>query len=496
MTDSFRKVQIRLALVIGGALLVLVFLLSGIILMHSERTTKESFMELVAADDRQIRINVDNYLATVEKSASLLFSDKAYYGADLSDQSLSGYARIQASDKIVQKIVDIGLLQNYSDFCVVYRDDSEVGWMSQTTSGMFPDGSGIYDTFSDCVTNEKTEDGWTFGVKGNLDRLWYVKRLNKNAVLVVSFYTGELKRIFTLPEQLSDMQIRLTDGKGTVLYSEEESDIGQKLPQKVMALLAGLADTVNLDSNMIGATSTCLNGWHLVCTMPLTQINEQGRRTRNTMVAFALVVISIFFILFIFLFRRINRPVDTMMENLNRKAQTDQLTGLLNKVTYESMVSQKISKGNGKGFIVYVIMDIDNFKKVNDTLGHEKGDEIIRILGRVLHEYVDHTAIAGRVGGDEFSVFMQHDNRDPEYMRKMVSSRITEIQEEFTKQAGQASGQTKMAFSISAGAVIRKAAPGTEFHDLYETADYALYRVKKNGKGRHFIEMMTGREEG
>lgn len=187
MTDSFRKVQIRLALVIGGALLVLVFLLSGIILMHSERTTKESFMELVAADDRQIRINVDNYLATVEKSASLLFSDKAYYGADLSDQSLSGYARIQASDKIVQKIVDIGLLQNYSDFCVVYRDDSEVGWMSQTTSGMFPDGSGIYDTFSDCVTNEKTEDGWTFGVKGNLDRLWYVKRLNKNAVLVVSF---------------------------------------------------------------------------------------------------------------------------------------------------------------------------------------------------------------------------------------------------------------------------------------------------------------------
>lgn len=483
MTDSMRKVQIRLIAFIGGLVLALTLLISGLLLSHTEKTMQENILSLVAANNTQMQINVDNYFRTIEKATALLFSDDSIYHFDPTDPYLSDYDRIQDKNAIQNRIVDIGLLQNYSDFCVVYSDDSDVGWISQTTSGMFPDG-GIYDAFVSCIRNEKTQDGWAFGVGDNKDRFWYVKRLNPSAVIVVSFYSRELSRIFTLPDELSGMAVRLVDDEGKIMYSSDGEEIGNELPAKIVQTLPSLGPGTGSGADYLAASGTLACGWHIVSSVPLKQLTVQMQQIRSVLVMFVITLVLVFILLLSVLWKRLNAPVNTMVDSLNERASSDQLSGLLNKITYENLVQESLTKPGETAYFVYLLLDIDNFKSVNDTLGHETGDEIIRLCGRILSEAFGENALAGRVGGDEFSAFRRMDaGQSPEEIREKLTTRVTAMQERFRQEAAEISAG-KIPISVSAGAVITKPDASLSFHTLYEEADHALYSVKGTEKGR------------
>ena len=91
---------------------------------------------------------------------------------------------------------------------------------------------------------------------------------------------------------------------------------------------------------------------------------------------------------------------------LNRQAGTDWLTGLCNRMAMEEKVNRRL-RTNGMG--VLFVLDIDNFKKINDRYGHLAGDQVLRGVGPILKEVVFGYDIIGRVGGDEFVIFMSVD---------------------------------------------------------------------------------------
>ena len=88
------------------------------------------------------------------------------------------------------------------------------------------------------------------------------------------------------------------------------------------------------------------------------------------------------------------------------RAETDQMTGLYNKATTESKIQASLRELNGNSYEVLMLVDIDDFKKINDTFGHLKGDDVIIDIAKTLQEYKGDYGIAGRLGGDEFCVFL------------------------------------------------------------------------------------------
>ncbi|MBD5510842.1 MAG: GGDEF domain-containing protein [Lachnospiraceae bacterium] len=162
-------------------------------------------------------------------------------------------------------------------------------------------------------------------------------------------------------------------------------------------------------------------------------------------------------------------------KELANKADTDLLTGLYNKMATERKIKEQIAEHPDELGLLFVL-DIDNFKKINDTMGHAFGDEVLRTLGWRIKAEFRATDIVGRTGGDEFTIFLC--NMKTEEIIRAEASRVERFFKDF--KAGEA---TKYSATASIGAAIFPK-DGKDFETLYKAADKALYVAKKRGKNQ------------
>ena len=155
------------------------------------------------------------------------------------------------------------------------------------------------------------------------------------------------------------------------------------------------------------------------------------------------------------------------MEHLNYKASHDELTGAYNRAGYDLLLS-----GIDLDSTYMMLLDIDNFKSINDTYGHETGDKVLVNLVNVLNSIFRDDDCICRIGGDEFVVFMVHSSGMP---RKLIASKVKQINEELEK-----SGDGIPPISVSVGIVNGKDV--TDIEKLFEKTDAAMYESKKKGK--------------
>ena len=161
------------------------------------------------------------------------------------------------------------------------------------------------------------------------------------------------------------------------------------------------------------------------------------------------------------------------IEDLQEEASTDLLTGLLNKIYAEKEISD-ICKSS---FGTLMLMDLDSFKLVNDYLGHDVGDQVLRRFAGVIHKVVRSKDIAGRVGGDEFVIFCSNVNS-----KNVIEAKAEQIKEEFKVVIDDVLGkQDKIPLGVSIGAV-NIPYEGREYQELFKKADKALQSVKHRGK--------------
>lgn len=164
--------------------------------------------------------------------------------------------------------------------------------------------------------------------------------------------------------------------------------------------------------------------------------------------------------------------------SLREKAEKDLLTGIYNKITMESMIRESIQKyRTSRKECAMILMDVDDFKQVNDKYGHPFGDYVLAEIGRILKDLFGHHTMQGRMGGDEFAVFA-----------KELPSQdwILEKVEKFIKSLHNNShihrSMTKITVSVGVAVMQHETA---EFAALYEHADIALYNAKRHGKDRY-----------
>lgn len=163
-------------------------------------------------------------------------------------------------------------------------------------------------------------------------------------------------------------------------------------------------------------------------------------------------------------------------EELRKRATTDSLTGIYNKGATESMIRSTID-GYHSQCHALLIIDVDDFKTVNDTLGHALGDEALRLVSRTLSEEFRDTDIVGRIGGDEFMVFAVNIDGN--------ESRVTEALDRIkARNMTVSSGKDTIKLTLSIGVSYYKK-DDSDYDGLFKKADLALYSSKKNGKDQY-----------
>lgn len=159
--------------------------------------------------------------------------------------------------------------------------------------------------------------------------------------------------------------------------------------------------------------------------------------------------------------------------DVTNKSKRDLLTGLFNKRSFEEEAKNAISAKNPGEVSVLMIFDFDNFKHVNDHYGHQIGDEVLKAFGMILERAFRTNDIIGRVGGDEFMVYMPS-------MTKNFLERADEISQEILHALAVLKVGDAEHFSCSIG--IATDAGDYDFKKLYLLADKALYESKERGK--------------
>ena len=190
--------------------------------------------------------------------------------------------------------------------------------------------------------------------------------------------------------------------------------------------------------------------------------------------AFSLGVLASAYLVLMMIISLINRvKLNRRNRELAAKADTDLLTELNNKIATERKIQEYIdTHPDSQG--LFFLFDIDNFKKINDTMGHAFGDEVLRTLGVQLRNEFRVTDIIGRTGGDEFILFLK-DLKTDEIIEK-EAKRLEQIFDRF--EVGE---YVKYAATSSIGATIYPR-DAKDYEGLYKTADKALYEAKRRGK--------------
>lgn len=195
---------------------------------------------------------------------------------------------------------------------------------------------------------------------------------------------------------------------------------------------------------------------------------------RETWLVMANPVICALLIVFFMHFYETMRAEDRA--KLDDLARTDELTGLANRRSLLSELRRTIDESNRTGMVFSLaIMDIDHFKQVNDSFGHDAGDEVLRSISSCLLGRLRQTDSVGRLGGEEFGIILRGtDNTDPAYdVIDELRDRIAGIRLNY--------GNHRITVTATFG-IAHWPQDSVEANDLYQTADDRLYQGKRAGR--------------
>lgn len=166
------------------------------------------------------------------------------------------------------------------------------------------------------------------------------------------------------------------------------------------------------------------------------------------------------------------------MEELRVEAQHDALTGLYNRATFQHGVEKVLAKSEDRTH-AFFLLDLDNFKGINDSKGHAFGDAVLIDTAKRLGDQFRSYDLVGRIGGDEFVVLM-NDVRTVEAAERKARDICTLYRDT-------AIGEGNYKISCSIGIAIYRPGSGKGYELLYQQADEMLYQAKENGKDRYAV---------
>lgn len=313
----------------------------------------------------------------------------------------------------------------------------------------------------------------------------------------------------------------VASGTGMLLYHPEADRIGQKMPSDQVATAisrgeSGNASVSHDDGPKMFASYAYIDrpGWGIISQTPAAAVLSSARQLVEKLLLYMLPALLVVAALIYWIVGRLAAPFASLalfarrlspaqsgndqlpaihgwsyeanelhkafgravrhfryqFDHLRSEAETDALTGLYNRRSFDHFVKQRVEE---KRPFSMLILDLDNFKSVNDTYGHDKGDEVLRYLAGALRSELSSGTTSCRLGGEEFVVLVPGDAADAamqeaERVRRFMANTISPTGERVTVSIGVA---TYPAMAPTAEA-------------LFRLADDALYQAKRDGRNR------------
>jgi len=175
----------------------------------------------------------------------------------------------------------------------------------------------------------------------------------------------------------------------------------------------------------------------------------------------------------------LQNSLEIALKETKRQAITDSLTGLYNKRYFDVIFCEEFNRAKREGKNLHLaVMDIDNFKRYNDTYGHERGDVVLEQVGHILYEQTKRSGdFAFRVGGEEFVLILQSCSSET------FESYLDELRKKIEEQEIEHVNNLPYGIlTISIGAVSVENYENVSMRDIYVIADKNLYSVKNRGR--------------
>ena len=287
----------------------------------------------------------------------------------------------------------------------------------------------------------------------------------------------------------------LLDGNGRTLSASVPREGGAATPdERLLAALERGSSGVYGDRTFI-STSVPQSRWRIVLSVPTAQLyaSVDGTPRRAAWQLFAAFSAAICALLGLgWVAARSARRLAASTERelaaraLAQERLQDPLTGLPNRTLFHDRADHALAAARrGSRSLAVAFMDIDHFKGVNDSLGHEAGDAVLREVGRRLDSSVRAQDTVSRFGGDEFVVLCEDVEDDT------VVQLISRIQQGIAGPVPVGDRQLRVTLSIGV-ALYTEGDPATTAGDLLRDADAAMYRAKELGRGR--VEVFDARQ--
>ncbi|MED4783322.1 sensor domain-containing diguanylate cyclase [Brevibacillus choshinensis] len=317
----------------------------------------------------------------------------------------------------------------------------------------------------------------------------------------------------------------IVGSNGHVLFHRDKSRIGEDISanqvvQKLMLNQNGREEMVNLrgEALLAGYVKVPTNGWGVVVVSPISVVSEQLNAQLKAILLYTLPPFVLVMLVVIMLARRLARPfvslanlvgkmgsekveipdgkrhwnreadllteairyavgeITKQTEQLTQEAMTDPLTGLTNRRTLEAIIHRWLKE---KTPFSIVIMDIDKFKTINDTYGHQAGDEVLKHFAKIIVSSTRPDDVCCRFGGEEFIALLPHANSAVAYH---VAERIRSTLEKSATPVGET-------ITVSQG-ISHYPSHSNSAEELIHLADQALYKAKESGRNRTMITEM------
>lgn len=274
------------------------------------------------------------------------------------------------------------------------------------------------------------------------------------------------------PAALQDLHARFGAAKTDVDAIVERAEAIQRGAQSMITLVAGNIEHLHHYGNTLSHWSARLNEdrtlENLLQAVTILSAETAKASERNRALEQQLAAAT----------ARIARLKDGM-EELRREATTDTLTGLVNRKAFSTRLRRALADARTDGFGVSVLMiDVDYFKRVNDTYGHAAGDLVLRLIGRLLGESVKGRDTAARFGGEEFAVLLvRADLKGATTVANQIRVAV-ESKQLFRKRVS----DEAVRITVSVG--VAQFRPNETAAALLERADAALYQAKSLGRNQ------------
>lgn len=315
--------------------------------------------------------------------------------------------------------------------------------------------------------------------------------------------------------------VYVVDRDGTIIYDERKKNIARDLPDNDIINMAihkkttGVVKGENTENQIAFAGYAHVKNadWMVIAQRPASAVEAPAKQLFKQMFLIALPFLAISLIIVIFLSYRIAKPLQRLAQltessklndeennfrsvqawyyeviqlkealiqsfshlheqvlELTGKSERDGLTGLYNRRTLDDRLMSWTKEQKSYAVIMF---DVDHFKNVNDTYGHDVGDEVLRFIAAAMLQHVRTTDSCYRFGGEEFVILLPGASVDVAYERA----------EELRQYFEQTNSPTSLPIHISAG-VAECPNDGVEGNGVLKKADQLLYEAKQNGRNQ------------